>query len=186
MGVERLFEELPVFETDRLILRRLSGDDAPDYFELASDPIVTARTTWERHRDIKDTLEFLHRKEGQFLKREEYHWGIVLKSTGKLGGRTGFIRIDPEHEKAELGYVLSRHYWNQGVITEASGQIISYGFRELEMNRIEARCNADNVGSYRVMEKLGMKNEGLLRKQLKIKGVFLDQRMYAILREEFI
>lgn len=185
MGIERLFEVKPVFETDRLVLRKLTSDDAPEYFEIASDPIVTAQTTWERHRELKDTLDFLQRKEGQFLKREEYHWGIVQKSSGKLIGRTGLIRIDPEHEKAELGYVFSRHNWNQGIVTEASFQIMTYGFRELGMNRIEARCNADNVGSYRVMEKLGMKYEGLLRKQLKIKGVFLDQRMYSLIRDEF-
>lgn len=64
-------------------------------------------------------------------------------------------------------------------------KIVHYGFTELGLNRIEARCNYNNPGSYRVMEKLGMQFEGVLRKQLKIKGQFIDQRMYSILKSDY-
>lgn len=93
--------------------------------------------------------------------------------------------MDPQHEKAELGYVISHNYWNQGIITEATRKIVHYGFTELGLNRIEARCNYNNLSSYRVMEKLGMQFEGVLRKQLKIKGQFIDQRMYSILKSDY-
>lgn len=185
MDVQKLFTESPVFETDRLILRKLLLSDARDYFEFASSPIVTEQTTWERHVTIDDSIKYLEKIMQRYEKAEEFHWGIVFKSTGKLIGRTGLIRIDPIHSKAELGYVVSNQYWNQGIATEATKPILSYGFHELGINRIEARCNYNNVGSYRVMEKLGMELEGILRKQLKIKGEFLDQRMYSILKDDY-
>ncbi len=185
MDVQKLFTESPQFETDRLLLRRLTPADAGDYYEFASDPIVTAQTTWARHITVYDSIEYLEKIMQRYEQAEEYHWGIVYKSTGRLIGRTGLIRMDQTHSKAELGYVISNKYWNQGIITEATHPILSYGFQELGINRIEARCNYNNLGSYRVMEKLGMELEGILRKQLKIKGEFLDQRMYSILKDDY-
>nr|WP_256702927.1 GNAT family protein [Paenibacillus sp. FSL H7-0326] len=107
------------------------------------------------------------------------------KAKNKLIGRTGFIQWNLEHERTEIGFALSRLYWNQGIITEATRLIIEYGFTHLGFNRIEGRCSYNNAGSARAMEKLGMKWEGILRGQLKMKGEFVDQRMYAILRDDF-
>jgi len=186
VSVEALFTDSLTFETERLFLRRLRVADAEDYFQFASNPIVTARTTWDRHHCIEDSVSYLEKVENRYKQREEFHWGIVHKANNKLIGRTGLIRIDPAHEKAELAYVLSNDYWSQGIVTEATYSIVAYCFLELGLNRIEARCNHDNPGSYKVMEKLGLTFEGLLRKQLKIKGEFVDQLMYAALREDWI
>lgn len=186
MSIDKLFTESPIFETERLLLRRLTPEDAGDYFSFASSPIVTAQTTWDIHRTIDDSKNYIHKVLRRYENREEYHWGIVYKATSRIIGRTGLIRIDPDHNKAELGYVISDAYWNQGITTEATFQVVKYAFEELGFNRIEARCNAGNIGSYRVMEKLGLTFEGILRKQLKIKGVYTDQRMYAILKEDYI
>lgn len=185
MEVEKLFKDSPTFETDRLIIRKFSMQDANDYFEVASDPIVTSQTTWERHNTIQDSNNYIQRVLDKYIKYEAFHWGVVHKLHGRLIGRTGLIRIDSAHDKAELGYVLSKDYWGQGIITEATEHIMKYGFIELGLNRIEARCNYNNPGSYRVMEKLGMVMEGILRKQLLIKGQYVDQRLYSILKSEF-
>ncbi len=185
MGVEKLFRESPTFETNRLLIRKFSVSDADDYYFVASDPIVTSQTTWERNNYIEEYIKYIQRVLDKYKNHEGFHWGIVYKSNGKLIGRTGLIKIDQIHNKAELGYVLSKDYWNEGIITEATEQIVRYGFSELGLNRSEARCNFNNSGSYRVMEKLGMVLEGVLRKQLKIKGEYLDQRIYSILRSEF-
>jgi ribosomal-protein-alanine N-acetyltransferase len=181
MNVQKLFAEAPVFETKRLLLRNITMDDATDYFDFASDPQVSVFTTWDTHQTIAESQDFIHKVLGKYETKSAYHWGIIDKSTGKLIGRTGFIRWDADHQKTEI----SSRYWNQGVITEATKNIIKYGFEKLDLNRIEGRCNHNNVGSGRVMEKLGMKFEGTLREQMKIKGEFVDQRMYAILNKDF-
>lgn len=186
MNVGRLFHDTPVFKTERLLLRQLSPSDAEDYFEMASSPLVTAQSTWKRHVSLEDSKSYIEKIMQRYEKQEEYHWAIVYQQTGKVIGRTGLIRIDPEHDKVELGYVLSHHYWNQGIVTEATRAVIDFAFRELGINRVEARCNAHNTGSYRVMEKLGLTFEGLLRQQLKIHGTYVDQRMYAIIRDDYL
>jgi ribosomal-protein-alanine N-acetyltransferase len=184
MQVDILFSQSPILETDRLILRELTMEDAEEYFEFASDPQVSVSTLWDRHKSMEDTQEYLQKVLDKYQARQAYRWGIVHKHSNKLIGRTGLISWDIAHSKAEIGFALSSQHWNMGIITEATSEVIKYGFNTLDINRIEGRCNYNNVGSARVMEKLGMKLEGILRQQLKIKGEFMDQRIYSILKDE--
>ncbi len=186
MDVTKLFSESPEFLTNRIYLRRMSLDDAADYYELASDSEVTRYTMWETHRTMDDSRAYLGKIMNKYINQEAYHWGVVDRSSGKLIGRTGLIHWDIEHQRTEVGFDLSRSYWNKGIITEATCQIVKYCFNELNVNRIEGRCNYDNSGSARALEKLGMKYEGLLRQQLRIKGEFTDQKMYAVLKGDFV
>jgi [ribosomal protein S5]-alanine N-acetyltransferase len=186
MDVDKIFLNPPVFETERLILRKLEMSDANEYFEFASDPLVSTETLWERHITVNDTIHYLQKVMQKYESRQALRWGIINKLNNKLIGRTGLISIDSVHEKVEIGYALSSEYWNQGIITEATRKIIQYSFLEVGINRIEARCNFNNAGSYRVLEKLGMTHEGTLRSQLKIKGKFIDQRMYSLLRSDYV
>jgi ribosomal-protein-alanine N-acetyltransferase len=90
-------------------------------------------------------------------------WGLVKKRENRIIGTCGFTNWNPESKKAEIGYALARGHWGQGYITEAVNQVIDYGFRSMELNRIEGMCDAENQGSARVMEKAAMSFEGLLR-----------------------
>jgi ribosomal-protein-alanine N-acetyltransferase len=87
--------------------------------------------------------------------------------------------------RVELGYVLSDQYWNQGIMTEVVSKIIQFGFEEVGLERIQARCMVDNTGSAKVMEKVGMQFEGVLRNYMKVKNELRDLKMYAILKEDF-
>lgn len=185
LNVELLCSELPMFEKERLILRKLEWIDVADYFEFASDPLVSTSTLWNKHETIDDTRRYLREMMDKHNSRQAYHWGIIYKSTNKLIGRTGFISWDLVHSRAEIGYAIASEYWNKGFITEATKEIIRYGFEKLELNRIEGRCNDINTSSARVMEKLGMKQEGVLREQLKIKGKFMSQKLYSILKSDY-
>lgn len=186
MDVERLFSEEPEFETDRLLLRKLSLHDASDYFDFASDPIVSKQTLWDRHETIDDTIKYLVNVLSKYESRQAYRWGIIYKPLNKLIGRTGLIRWSVPHQSAEIGFAIASEQWNEGIITEATSEIIKYGFEKLDLNRIEGRCNYNNFGSSRVMEKLGMRYEGTLRQQLKIKEQFIDQKVYSIIRDEYL
>ncbi|OAB47042.1 GNAT family N-acetyltransferase [Paenibacillus antarcticus] len=184
MQVEKLFNEMPVFETERLLLRKLSLDDIQDYYEFASDPIVSANTLWDRHESLEDTIKDLEYATAKYESRQAYRWGIVYKPLNKLVGRTGLISWDVRHQRAEIGFALSSQYWNKGIMTEATREVITYSFEQLDVNRLEGRCNYNNIGSARVLENVGMKFEGILRQQLKIKGEFIDQKMYAVLKSD--
>jgi len=182
---EDLFKNLPTLETDRLKLRMLNMRDAGDVFEYASVPEVSRYVSWEPHRTIADTKSFLKQVVYQYEKGFPTSWGLVLKEDGKLIGTGGFIGWSIEHSKAEIGYVISNQYWNKGYMTEAASRLLRFGFEIMLLERIEARCFVENTASERVMQKCGMKPEGILRSSMYVKGAFRNFKLYSILRNEF-
>lgn len=177
---------MPYLETERLNLRKLSMSDAGDVFEYASIPEVSLYVTWTPHRTIADTKSFLKHMMYLYKKGIPASWGIALKENGKLIGTCGYHWWSAEHSKAELGYVISDKYWNNGYMTEVLKKILGFGFKTMNLERIEARCFVENTASERVMLKCGMKLEGVLRSSLYVKGSFRDFKLYSILKSEYL
>jgi ribosomal-protein-alanine N-acetyltransferase len=186
MQTEAVFCELPELETDRLLLRKMRPDDAADLFEYACDPAVAKFTTWRAHESIEYSKLFLRAVMEEYSKHEPSSWGIEEKAERKLIGTCGFANWSPSDFRGEIGYALSRKYWGKGYMTEAVRAVIAFGFRTLQLNRIEARCEIKNIASARVIEKAGMKFEGILRQHAFYKGAFRDLKMYSILRKEWV
>jgi [ribosomal protein S5]-alanine N-acetyltransferase len=182
--VHSIFAEFPDLETPRLTLRRLRPQDAADLLEYASDPRVTRYTSWDRYESLADAQRFIHWAMDRYQRKSEAPWGIELKAEGKLIGSIGFTDYVALHRRAEINYALSAKYWGQGLTPEALERAIAHGFGPLRLHRIEARCIPENVASARVMEKVGMKYEGLLRQALCAKGKFHDMQVYAIVRDD--
>lgn len=185
MKIEDIFKKSIELETDRLIIRRLTFNDVADMFEYASNPMVTKYLPWEAHKSIEDTMNFLNMVLDSYKKGQVSGWGIVLKENSKLIGTCGYVWWQTENEKAEIGYALSPDYWNRGIVTEAAKEIIKFGFENMRLNRIEAHCVDKNIASERIMQKIGMKYEGLLRDFRKFKGKYCDFKMYSILKKEW-
>ncbi|MGQ0549721.1 MAG: GNAT family N-acetyltransferase, partial [Armatimonadota bacterium] len=162
LTVEGVFGDLPVLQTQRLRLRRLRVDDAGDVFEYASDPEVSRYTTWEAHKTLEDSRAFLISVIEHYNTFQVAPWGMEHKGEGKLVGTCGFVSWNLRHRRAEIAYALARPYWNKGYTTEAVRAVMAFGFGAMRLNRIEARCDIPNIGSARVMEKAGMKFEGIL------------------------
>jgi [ribosomal protein S5]-alanine N-acetyltransferase len=181
-----VFADLPELETGRLLLRRMRLDDAEAMFAYASDPEVTRYVLWDTHRSIEDSKAFLRSATEGYERGDFGGWGVVLKDSGAFVGTCGVdVNYAPEHTRAELGYVLSRDHWGRGLMTEAVRAVIRFSFRRMELNRIQARCIAENTASARVMEKAGMTYEGTLRESEFIKGAYRNMKLYSILRREF-
>lgn len=174
----------PRLETGRLVLRALVPGDAAAVFAHASDPEVARYVTWEAHRSLEDAEALLELTIGRYESGDAPDWGIVYKGDGRLVGTSGFVSWEREHARAEVGYVLNRGYWGRGLAAEALGAMISHGFGYMNLNRIEARCIAENTASARVMEKAGMAYEGTMRQRELMKGAYRDMKLYAILRDE--
>jgi ribosomal-protein-alanine N-acetyltransferase len=186
MTIDGLFRDLPPLHTARLLLRPLVLEDAPAMFAYASGPEVTRYVTWPAHRSADDSLAFLRSVIEAYDRDEVSPWGIVLRASGVLIGTCGFVDWQPAHQRAELGYALGRSYWGQGYMTEAAHAVVASGFAYLELNRIEALCEPPNVGSARVLEKVGMTYEGLLREYLCYQGRRRDLKVYSILRRDWV
>jgi ribosomal-protein-alanine N-acetyltransferase len=121
----------------------------------------------------------------QYIDGQPSPWGIVYKENNKVIGTGGYHLWVKEHGKAEIGYAISARYWNKGVMTEALKEIIKFGFEKMNLNRAEARVYVENTASERVMQKCGMKYEGILRESWFVKGIFQDIKMYSVLKSEF-
>ncbi|WP_455660613.1 GNAT family N-acetyltransferase [Pradoshia sp.] len=185
MKTEDVFGSFPVLETERLCLRKIENKDISDMFEYGSNPEVTKYVTWSTHKSLEDTKGFMEFALGQYEKKDLAPWGIEWKETGKLIGTIDFVSWSISNRTAEIGYVLSPDYWGKGITTEAARRVIEFGFKEMNLVRIQARCFTENAGSERVMQKAGMTFEGIIRKGLYAKGKHHDLKLYSILKEEY-
>lgn len=159
-------------------------DDDEAMFAYASDPLVAEHTSWYPHISVEQSREHLRVVLDRYAEGQEAGWAICLKDDDRLVGTAGFFSWSVPHRRAEIGYSLARHLWNRGLMTEAVAAMLRFGFEQMNLNRIEARCKPANAGSARVMEKAGMSFEGLLREHQYAKGVFEDLKLYAILRRD--
>lgn len=166
-------------QTQRLLLRKFNIRDKEAVLAYGSDKQTLKYLIWTGITDIEAaerTIMAYYSRTGVYA--------LELKAKGKCIGCLD-LRIEPQHEKASFGYILNRDYWNQGLMTEALTAILEFCFHKLDLNRIEATHYVGNEGSGRVMEKSGMRYEGVALKEVKIKGVFQDVVHYGITRSEY-
>ncbi len=183
--VYEIFKSLPVLETGRLRLRKLSMRDAGDVYEYASVPEVAEHVTWEYHRNVSDSMHYLRFITQQYEDGIPSPWGIIHKDLGKLIGTIGYHVWSLPNKCGEVGYALSKDFWNKGYITEAFKEVIKFGFERMRLNRVEATCKLANSASERVMIKCGLEYEGIMRKKLFAKGEFHDLKLYSLLLDDW-
>lgn len=180
-----IFSCLPRLETDRLILRPLQMKDAADMYAYARDPQVSRHVLWDAHRSIWETRRFLRFARKQYRKGYPGSFAIEWKDGGRMIGTIGFMWINPEYKSGEVGYSLSREWWNRGIMTEALEATLKFGFEQLKLNRIEAQHETENPASGKVMAHCGMQFEGVMRQRLVNKGRYCDVALYAILKSDW-
>lgn len=179
------FSRLPVLETERLILRKVTLRDAPDMYRYCRDKEVARHVLWDAHTSLMETRAYVRFLLYQYRNGEPGSWGIVLKETGRVVGTIGYMSYSADNSTVEIGYSLAREAWSKGLMTEALNAVIGETFRVLKLHRIEAMHFTDNPASGRVMEKCGMTHEGHLRERIFCKGEFRDVEMWAILRRDW-
>ena len=175
---------MPVLETPRLILRKLTMRDAADIYRYSRSRDVARYVLWEAHHSIGDSRAYLRYMLRRYRNREPASWGIEYRETGEVIGTIGFMWIQRDNSAAEVGYSLSKDYWNRGLMTEALSAVIAHGFGPMNLNRIEAQHETGNPASGAVMRKCGMTHEGTLRQRLYNKGKYVDVELYAILKQD--
>ena len=170
-------------ETERLILRKFKLSDANDMFKnYASQSKVTKYLSWETHSNIDVTKNYLESVVLPDYEKKTYRWAIEFKETSEVIGCIDVVHIYENRMCGELGYVLGEKFWNKGIMTEAGKAVVKYLFEE-GFRRIEAMHNVDNPASGRVMQKIGMQFEGVMRKsRMSNKGALVDCALYAIVK----
>ena len=175
----------PRLTTNRLILRPFGLEDANDVQRLAGDRDVAATVPNLPH-PYEDGMaeEWIGGHEAAFQNGSEIILAIALESDGQLIGAIG-LHVNQKHLYGELGYWIGKAFWNNGYCTEAVQAFVQYGFEELNLNRVQASHMTKNPASGRVMEKAGMRFEGILRQQLQRCGSFEDVAIYEIVASDF-
>lgn len=173
-------------ETERLLLRRFTVDDAQEFFQnVTSDLEVNRFLTWPLHETVEDTKTLLSEWTKRYESPERYCWAIVLKETGQIVGTIAAPTVKNRIETVEVTYCIGSKWWGQGIVPEALKNVMKYFFEEIQANRIEAGFDANNPKSGRVMEKVGMKKEGFMRQAGRNNQGLFDLIMYAILKEDW-
>jgi ribosomal-protein-alanine N-acetyltransferase len=164
----------------RLVLRALAPGDADDIFAYAAEPEVARYTLWSAHTTLEDSRQFIGWISGGSLACG----AMVQPATDRVIGTSLLHSHQARHHRAEIAFNLAKHAWGRGYATEAAQAVIQAGFTSYDLNRSEGTCMLGNVASARVMEKGGMRYEGILRQYVLAKGACRDRKLYAILRED--
>lgn len=174
-----------ILETERMILKGITSEQMKSIFgELPKD-------------EIKSMLG--HRSEEAYLKEEYKHLNgystynrrfllflMTDRETGLIIGRCGFHNWNKDHKRAEIGYAMEdEKFLRKGLMSEAVKAILQLGFQELELNRIEANVDIQNIPSIKILEKNNFRKEGILREHVYNSDHFSDSVLYSILRKEF-
>lgn len=182
-AIDLAFESFPTLETAHLRLREITPDDAEEIFAIFGDEEITRYYDLYTFRTLGEAYDLIDYMADAFTSERQIRWGIERKADGLLVGTCGFVWLRPH--RGEIGYDLARACWGQGIMAEALGALLEYGFRTLDLNRIEALTMVENERSARLLRRLGFTEEALLREYDYFKEAFHDMRLFAMLRREF-
>lgn len=178
---------MKILETERLLLRKFQESDWKDLYEYLSKESVVKYEPYNALTEDECKQEALYRS------KEDAFWAVCLKDNKKLIGNVYFQKQELEEFLTwEIGYVFNPMYYGNGYATESCRAILNYGFEELKARRIIAMCNPENTASWRVLQRLNMRREGHLLKNIFFKydenknPIWNDTYEYAMLKDEWV
>lgn len=178
--LELQFTPFPVLHTPRLVLRKLTAQDADAIFFLRSDKRVIQFLGKEPMQTLEEAHEFIRSINQNLQTGKSILWGIALaEDPATLIGNICFWNIQKNNYRAEIGYVLHPEYWQKGYMKEALRVVISYGLGTMRLHSIEARIEAQNLASAASLESAGFVQEGYLKEDFFFRGKFLDTIIYS-------
>lgn len=178
---------MDIFETQRLVLRRFAPDDWEDLYEyLSQDNVLEYLPEWTCSVDECKNI-CIQRSQG------DTYWAVCLKDNGKMIGHIEFHKeLNPDFSIYEIGYVFNPDYQGKGYATESCGRILQHGFDSLNVHRVIATCDPENVPSWKLMERIGMRREAHFKQGIYLRKPkeneptqWRDEYYYAILSNEW-
>ena len=185
MTIDTAFTRFPSLTTDRLLLRQIQPGDTEALFAILSDRQVTEFYGHKPHQSLDDTQELIRQIQARYARREALRWGITLQGEDRLIGSCSLHHFDTGFHRAETGYELNHAFWGKGIMTEAMSAILTYGFAELGLHRVEAIIDIVNERSKDLLLKLGFTYEGNLRQRYSFRDHFEDEHYFGLLKDEW-
>ena len=175
----------PVIETERLVLREPKPEDLQSVYAIHSDSEVMRYYGVLPYDSIEKAEKHLNWLSSLFKENTGLRPVITPKDEDVYIGDVGFYDFESKHNRAEIGYILGKDYWGKGIMTEALGAVLGYGFIEMNLNRVQALIDPRNTASKNVVQKNGFSYEGTFREYEYENGAYIDLDMYSLLRREF-
>ena len=179
------FHPFTILETTRLILRRIVDSDAPALFQLRGNPETMKYVFRPLVTTVNEALELIQMMNEKIEQNEGINWAITLKNDDTLIGFIGIYRINTEHHRAEIGYMLLQDFCNKGITTEAIDAVLNYGFNNLQLHSMEAIIDPRNTASEKVLQKNGFVKEAHFIENECYNNVFLDTVVYSLLKRNY-
>jgi ribosomal-protein-alanine N-acetyltransferase len=183
--IESIFDAFPVLKTERLLLRQIRPSDTPSVFAIFSDPEVTRYYDQPTYTEMAQAETMVLRMQQRFAERRTVRWAIVRQADDELLGTCGFAEWKRHFNCAAIGYELARPFWRQGIMTEVLTAVLTFGFSQMQLNRIEAYVMTGNDASMSLLRKLGFQEEGLLHEYGYWQQAYHDLHLFALLKRNF-
>ncbi|WP_280771706.1 GNAT family N-acetyltransferase [Salipaludibacillus daqingensis] len=169
---------------ERLSLREFTKDDWKDVHRYASKDIVCQYQPWGPNTE-NDSKSFVNMviKDATEEPRTRFVFAIIYKEN--MIGAGEFNIRDFTNRVGEIAYIVNPDYWRKGIATDVAKLLIDFGFKELKLHRIYATCDPRNIGSSKILEKIGMIKEGRIREDLLVKDGWRDSLLYSVLEHEW-
>lgn len=172
--------------TERLIVRSFKHSDLEPFLSYRNDPEVARYQSWDVPYSRDRAIRFI--QETQAVEVTSRRWlqiAIELKSSHRMIGDVAFSIKPDDAQQAVIGYSVARPYWSNGYAFEAVSRLLVFLFDELNLHRVVAECHMGNVGSWKLLEKLGFRREAHLVENLYFRGVYCSEYRYALLMREW-
>lgn len=173
-------------ETERLFLRQFNDSDLEAFLAYRNDPEVAIYQGWDIPYPREKAVKFIdHMKSAVPIQSQWLQVALELKSAQQMIGDVAFFIKNNDERQAMIGYSLARPFWGQGYAFEAVTCLLAYLFDELELHRVSAECDVENVSSWRLLERLGFRREAHLVESIFFKGAYGSEYQYAMLGREW-
>ena len=179
------FHPFKNLETERLLLREITVDDADEIFSLRGNPETMKYIPRPLAKTKEDALEHIVMISEKIKENTGINWAITLKGNPKLIGIIGHYRIQTENYRSEIGYMLLPEFHGKSIATEAIKVVTAYGFDDMQLHSIEAVIDPENAASEKVLIKNGYVKEAHILENEYYDGKFLDTVIYSLLKRNF-
>ncbi len=180
------FTEVPILETERLLLRPIAPVDRADWYAVFDSPgVIDFLIDFERAPREAVMDEIMQWAARILAEKTGIRWAITLKTANKMIGSCGFHLYDPHNHRLEIGYELHSNFWRRGIMSEALAALLAFCFDYLGVHRVEADVTEGNAASAALLKKLGFALEGVWRERERWRGGYHSIWQFAILAPEY-
>lgn len=179
---ETVFEQFPVIQTERLLLRQIQLKDAAEIMQMRQNKRVNQFIARNSMPGIEAAEELVKKTTDAFESKAGIGWAGILREGSEIIGTCGFNRIDYLNNRAEIGGELSVDYWGKNIALEAVQAIVAFGFEKMDLHAIEAWVSPENRGAIYLLESLGFEKEAHFKDRICFNGTYSDMAVYTVFK----